>query len=88
MHQDDFESISALDLGGVTGGMQWDSFPRSGNIEDARGMNVAQASRAFPSGGADGGGQAPGGGNLGNQLGLDRIGQSPVNAGGGGGGGW
>ena len=88
MHQD-VESISGVELTGVVGGMQWDSFPRSGNIEDARGMNVNQAARAFPDGGGGGGGQQPGGGGaLGNQLGLDRIGQSPVNAGGGGGGGW
>ena len=88
MHQDSFETISALDLGGVVGGMQWESFPRSSNIEDARGMTPGQASRAFPGGGG-GGGQDPGGGGaLGQQLGIDRIGQSPVNAGGGGGGGW
>jgi len=90
MHQD-FESISDLDLGGVSGGMQWESFPRSSNIEDARGMNPSQAAQAFPpggGGGGGGGGAQPGGGSLGNQLGIDRIGQSPVNAGGGGGGGW
>ena len=56
--------------------MQWGHFPRSSNIEDARGMTPGQAARAFPGGGGGGAGPvntSPG--SLADQAGVNNIGR-------------
>jgi hypothetical protein len=85
--KNDFESIPSFELDAIVGGMQWGHFPRSSNVEDVRGMSPGQAASAFPN---SGGGPLPATapGDLGSQLGRERIGRPPVVGGGGGGGGW
>ncbi len=69
-----FEAIPSFELAAITGGMQWGGFPRSTNVEDVRGMSPGQAERAFPN---TGGGPLPPTqpGDLGSQLGRERVGR-------------
>jgi hypothetical protein len=68
------KTISLEQLALVTGGMQWGHFPRSSNVEDARGMSPGQASRAWPGGGGGGGGAADRSpGSLADQAGINSM---------------
>lgn len=71
------KTINLDQLALVTGGMQWQQFRRSSNVEDARGMSPGQASRAFPGGGGGSNGpvdRSPG--SLADQAGINNIGRN------------